>query len=200
MYLIAGLGNPGRKYAGNRHNVGFQCVQRLAATRDLSFDQKLKGAECARGVIGGRQVILVKPQTFMNESGRSVAPIMSFYRIPLGQVLVIYDDLDLPFGAIRLRPAGGGGGHKGVQSIIEHLGGQREFPRLRIGIGRPPGRMEPAAYVLQDFATEELLILDGILTRAVEAVQVWLADGIDSAMTHYNQSGEGEHIRASESI
>ncbi len=185
-YLIAGLGNPGPKYTANRHNIGFRCLERLAAAHDLAFDRRQKRARVALGTIQGRRVVLAKPQTFMNESGRAVAPLAHFYKVPLERLLVVYDDLDLPLGTIRLRPEGGSGGHKGMRSIIEHLGSQ-EFPRLRIGIGRPPGHMDPAAYVLQDFSTEEETLLDEVLERAVAAIETWLTEGIEAAMGRYSR-------------
>jgi len=185
-YLIAGLGNPGREYADNRHNVGFHCVDRLAGKHTLMFDKQQKHARLARGSIAGYPVLLAKPQTFMNKSGRAVGPLARFYKIPLDQMLIVYDDLDLPLGTIRLRPQGGTGGHKGMRSIVRQLG-TRDFPRLRIGIGRPPGRMEPADYVLQDFSDQELLVLEETLDRAVEAIETWLQEGIEVTMTQYNQ-------------
>jgi len=185
-FLVAGLGNPGVKYANNRHNVGFRCVQRLASIHGLSLDKKQKNAFVGRGVIAEVPVVLALPQTFMNKSGVAVAALAQFYKVTTDHLLVVYDDLDLPFGSIRLRKAGGSGGHKGVQSIIECLGNSRDFPRLRIGIGRPPGQMDPAAYVLRDFAPDELPLLDETLERAVASVEAWLAEGIEIAMTRFN--------------
>jgi PTH1 family peptidyl-tRNA hydrolase len=185
-YLIAGLGNPGPEYTANRHNVGFRCVERLAARHDLTFDKRRKRALVALGAVRGQRVILVKPQTFMNESGRSVVPLARFYKVRPGRLLVVYDDLDLPLGTVRMRPEGGSGGHKGMHSIIEHWGGQ-DFPRLRIGIGRPPGRMDPAAYVLQDFSAEEESLLEETLERAAAAIEAWLREGVEVAMSQYNQ-------------
>ena len=121
----------------------------------------------------------------MNDSGRAVVPLARFYKVELGHMMVVYDDLDLPPGAVRLRPEGGSGGHKGMRSIIKHLGAQ-EFPRLRIGIGRPPGRMDPAAYVLQDFSADEEAILEQTLNRAVAAIETWLTAGIEVAMNRHN--------------
>lgn len=189
--LIAGLGNPGPKYAANRHNVGFRCVERLGIALGLTFDKDQKQARVALGDFDGRRVVLAKPQTFMNESGRAVAALTRFYKVPLECLLVVYDDLDLPLGSVRLRPEGGSGGHKGMRSIIEHLGTQ-DFPRLRIGIGRPPGRMDPAAYVLQDFSADEGELLEETLERAVAAVETWLRQGVEVAMDRYNRRpGEG---------
>ena len=189
-YLIAGLGNPGPEYTANRHNVGFRCVERLAARHDLAFDKRQKRALVALGAVRGRRVILVKPQTFMNESGRSVVPLARFYKVRSGRLLVVYDDLDLPLGTVRMRPEGGSGGHKGMHSIVEHWGGH-DFPRLRIGIGRPPGRMDPAAYVLQDFSAEEEPLLEETLERAAGAIEAWLREGVEMAMSQYNQRSSG---------
>jgi PTH1 family peptidyl-tRNA hydrolase len=188
-YLIAGLGNPGSEHAANRHNVGFRCVERLAAIHGLTFDKRQKNGRVALGEIAGRRVVLVKPQTFMNESGRAVAALARFYRVPPEQMLVCYDDLDLPLGTVRLRPEGGSAGHKGMRSIIEHLGGQN-FPRLRIGIGRPPGRMDAVAYVLQDFSMEEQPLVDESLERAVAAIETWLREGVVMAMSRHNRGSD----------
>lgn len=185
-YLIVGLGNPGVQYARNRHNVGFRCLHRLAAAHGLTFGRRQRQARVASGTICGRRVVLALPQTFMNESGRAVAPLVQFYKVPLGRLLVVYDDLDLPSGTIRLRPEGGSGGHKGMRSIIQRLGSQ-EFPRLRIGIGRPPGQMDPADYVLQNFSAEEEPVIKEALERTVTAIETWLAEGIEEAMERYNQ-------------
>jgi len=184
-HLIVGLGNPGARYARNRHNVGFHCLQRLASVHGLEFSRRRKRACVAIGAIAGKRVVLAMPQTFMNESGRSVAPLVRFFKLPLQRLLVVYDDLDLPVGTIRLRVKGGSGGHRGMQSIIQHLGSQT-FPRLRIGIGRPPGQMDPADYVLQDFSLEEQPVVEDALECAVSAVQTWLEEGIEQAMGRYN--------------
>jgi PTH1 family peptidyl-tRNA hydrolase len=157
----------------------------LGAALGLTFDKRQKRAHVALGTFHGRRVILVRPQTFMNESDRAVVPLVRFYKVRLERLLVVYDDLDLPLGTVRLRPEGASGGHKGMHSIIAHLGTQ-EFPRLRIGIGRPPGRMDPAAYVLQDFSTDEEPLLEETLERAVAAIETWLCDGIEVAMNRYN--------------
>jgi PTH1 family peptidyl-tRNA hydrolase len=184
-YLIVGLGNPGPKYAANRHNVGFQCLDRLAAAHGLSFDKRQKKARVALGAIRGRRVVLAQPQTFMNDSGRSVAPLAQFYQIPPERLLVVYDDLDLPLETLRMRPEGGSGGHKGMHSIIEQLSDQG-FARLRLGIGRPPGQMDPAAYVLQDFVAAEEPLVEETLERAVAAIETWLTEGVEMAMSRHN--------------
>jgi len=183
--LIVGLGNPGRIYRYNRHNVGFQVIDHLAKAHGLRFNQRRANARLAMGHIAGVPVILAKPQTFMNLSGRPVAGLIRFYGVALSNMLVVYDDLDLPVGRIRLRPGGGTGGHKGMKSLIEHLGSE-EFPRLRIGIGRPPGHMDPADYVLQDFSTTEGEVLRPTLERAIAAIARWLTAGLDAAMNEFN--------------
>ncbi len=185
--LIAGLGNPGPTYADHRHNVGFRCVERLASAHGLSFNRRQKRALIAVGRVKQRSVILLKPRTFMNRSGYAVASLVNFYKVPLERLLVVYDDLDLPLGTTRMRPSGGAGGHRGMRSIIRQLG-SRDFPRLRIGIGRPPGRTDPADYVLQDFSADEEPLLDEALEQAVAAIETWLAEGIDEAMSSYNRS------------
>ena len=189
FYLIVGLGNPGPKYAANRHNAGFLCLERLAAAHNLTFDKQQKKARVALGVICERRVILAQPQTFMNDSGRSVAPLVQFYKVSPERLLVVYDELDLPLETLRMRPEGGSGGHKGMRSIVEQLGSQ-DFARLRIGVGRPPGQMDPAAYVLQDFSPDEKLLVEETLKRAVTAIETWLVEGVEMAMSRHN-SGPG---------
>jgi PTH1 family peptidyl-tRNA hydrolase len=184
-YLIVGLGNPGPKYAANRHNVGFQCLDRLAAAHGLAFEKRQKKARVALGTICGRRVVLAQPQTFMNDSGRSAVPLARFYQVPPERLLVVYDDLDLPPGTLRMRSEGGSGGQKGMRSIIEQLGDQG-FARLRIGIGRPPGQMDPAAYVLRDFPADEAPLVEETLERAVAAIETWLAEGVEMAMSRHN--------------
>jgi PTH1 family peptidyl-tRNA hydrolase len=190
VYLIVGLGNPGPKYAANRHNVGFRCLDHLASVHGLTFDKRQKKARVGLGTVDGHRVVLVKPQTFMNDSGRAVIPLAHFYQVPPERWLVIYDDLDLPFGTLRMRPEGGSGGHKGMRSIIEQLGGQN-FSRLRVGIGRPPGQMDPAAYVLRDFSEEEQELLEDLFDRAVVAIESWLAEGVEMAMSRHNSGPTG---------
>lgn len=191
-WLIVGLGNPGRQYVRNRHNVGFQCLDRMAQVHDLVFDKRQSQGRLALGTIRERAVIMLKPQTFMNESGRSVASVSRFYRVPFERILVIYDELDLPIGSLRLRPKGGSGGHKGMRSIIEHMGSQ-DFARLRVGIGRPPGRMDPADYVLQSFSESESQILGEVCDAGSKAIECWLTEGVEIAMTLFNRSpGEND--------
>src|SRR5262245_59967906 len=157
-YLIVGLGNPGRDYAKTRHNIGFRCVDAIAAANGMTFSKRQTKALIADGLIAGRKVLLAKPQTFMNLSGQAVRGLMDFCKIPQANLLVISDDMDLPAGTLRIREKGGAGGQKGLKSIIEHRGTQ-EFARLRVGLGRPPGRMDPADYVLQDFDKSEAILV-----------------------------------------
>lgn len=198
--MIVGLGNPGSEYARHRHNIGFRVVESLAQAHQLDFArQKGSKAHVAEGRIGQRRVRLVKPQTFMNLSGQAVGRLSRAYEIQPSQILVVYDDLDLPLGRLRLRPEGGSGGHKGMRSIVDTLG-TRAFPRLRVGIDRPPGRMDPADYVLQPFSQEEESFVTEIIERAVSAVECWLADGIVAAMDRFNQpptEGDGNHQEGS---
>lgn len=186
-YLIAGLGNPGREYRGNRHNVGFMVVDQLAARLKIAFTRVESRALVTKGVYQGSRLILAKPQTYMNESGSAVGALARFYKVELSHILIAYDDVDLPFGALRLRPGGGSAGQKGMGSIIERLGGD-QFPRLRVGIGRPPGRMDAAAYVLQNFGRDESGELPAILERAVDAILVFVSQGLNPAMNLYNGS------------
>lgn len=190
-YLIAGLGNPGRAYRENRHNVGFMALDRLAARLGWSFSRLESRALVTRGEYQDRRLTLAKPQTYMNLSGQAVASLLRFYKIPLENLLVVYDDVDLPFGTLRIRPAGGSAGHKGMQSIIERLGSQ-DFPRLRVGIDRPPGRMEAADYVLQGFSPAQAGQLPAVLDRAAEAILAFVFEGLATAMNRYNGVGNDE--------
>jgi len=183
--LIVGLGNPGREYAAHRHNVGFQVVDALARSHELAFSGRKGLARVAQGDIDGQPVILAKPQTFMNLSGKSVGRLSRSLGVPPERILVIYDDLDLPLGRLRLRAEGSSGGHKGIRSIIDVLGTQA-FPRLRVGIDRPPGRMDPVDYVLQPFDRDQKLFLAEAVARAAAAVECWLAEGIIAAMDRFN--------------
>ncbi|MGA9533138.1 MAG: aminoacyl-tRNA hydrolase [Anaerolineales bacterium] len=186
-FLLVGLGNAGRQYRQNRHNVGFQLLDRLADSLRAGFSRVQFNALVADVRWHDSRIYLAKPQAMMNRSGQTVGPLARYYRIPMENLLVIYDDLDLPTGALRLRPAGGSGGHRGMESIIENLGTQA-FPRLRVGIDRPPGRMDPADYVLQDFSDGELEVMQITLRQALECVERVLVEGIQSAMTHCNRS------------
>lgn len=184
-YTLVGLGNPGPRYEGNRHNVGWHVLDELARRHQISFDKSEKSAQTGSGQIAGKSVLLVKPQTYMNESGVAVRALVDFYKVDLDKLLVIHDELDIPRATLRLRKTGGAGGQGGMKSIIQHLG-TREFDRLRVGIGRPPGKMDPAAYVLQDFKADEQDLIREMVDRAADAVEAWLKEGMDTAMTRFN--------------
>ena len=184
-FLLIGLGNPGREYRDNRHNFGFMLIDRLTVrlnARGLKLQSK---AIVTDAVYNEHKLILAKPQTYMNLSGQSAQGLIHFYKLSLSNVLIAHDDLDLPFGNLRMRPGGGPGGQKGLASAIEQLGTQ-DIPRLRLGIGRPPGRMDPAAYVLQDFPRDEMKELSSILDRAADAVLTFVTDGLEKAMNKFN--------------
>jgi PTH1 family peptidyl-tRNA hydrolase len=183
--IIAGLGNPGRQYERTRHNIGFMAVDALARKHGLTFDKMMSKGMVALGEIARVKVALVKPQTFMNVSGQCVGPVLKFYKSTAEDLLVLYDELDLPSGQLRMRKGGSAGGHNGMKSIIQTIGTQ-EFPRLRLGIGRPPGRMDPAAYVLQNFDAGEQADVTELIDRSVAAVELWLTSGIDMAMNRAN--------------
>jgi len=186
--LIVGLGNPGSDYAQNRHNVGYQCVERLRQRHGLALGKVMFKAYTASGQIAGAKVLLARPLTFMNLSGQAVRPLLRWYHVALSDLLVICDDLDLPLGKIRLRQKGGSGGHKGMRSIIEALGTE-DFPRLRVGIGHPV-HGEPEDYVLSDFAPDELSVMEEAYERAVAAVESFIAAGIITAMNLFNFPSE----------
>jgi len=186
-YLVIGLGNPGREYRDSRHNVGFMLVDRIAIRLEARGMKVQSKAIVTTAMHEDRKLILAKPQTYMNLSGPSVQGLIHFYKLPLTNVLMAHDDLDIPFGTIRLRPGGGPGGQRGMASTIEQLG-TKDFPRLRIGIGRPPGRMDPSAYVLQDFTRDEMKFLSEILDRAADAALEFVLNGLDKAMNKYNGS------------
>ncbi len=185
MYLIVGLGNPGREYADTRHNVGFMVIDRLCIRLDARLTRYQFKALTGEATYEGQKLLLVKPQTYMNLSGQAVSSLVRFYKLPLEHLLVIHDDLDLPPGSLRLRPGGGSAGQKGVQSIIDQLGSS-QFPRLRIGIGRPPGQQDAASYVLQPFQRDEWPLVSEALLRAVEAVLSFVTEGLDKTMTRFN--------------
>jgi peptidyl-tRNA hydrolase, PTH1 family len=184
-YLIIGLGNPGREYRETRHNVGFMLLDRLTVKLNARFTRLQSKALVASANYLERKIILAKPQTFMNLSGQSVQGLVHFYKLPLENLLIAHDDLDLPVGTIRIRPDGSSAGQKGMASTIERLGTD-EFPRLRLGIGRPPGQMQAPDFVLQDFSKADLAIISETLNRAVEATLTWVTEGLDAAMNKYN--------------
>jgi PTH1 family peptidyl-tRNA hydrolase len=184
-FIFAGLGNPGRQYKLTRHNIGFMVLDHLAMRLSVSFSRVSMRSLIVDTRFEGTRLVLAKPQTYMNESGAAVGSLVRFYKVPLENLVVAHDDLDLPLGTLRLRPGGSSPGQKGVTSIIEKLGTQ-EFPRLRMGIGRPPGQMNPAAYVLQEFSKQEVEQLPVILDTAVDALLLVVTDGLEKAMNRYN--------------
>ncbi len=197
LYLIVGLGNPGQQYARTRHNVGWEALDVLAKRHGLQFRTKQARAEIARGTIAGRPVILAKPQTFMNLSGQAVRGLVQFYKLPLSQVLIIHDELDLPLGTIRLRERGSAAGHNGLTSVIQQLG-TPNVPRLRVGIERPPVAGDQVNWVLGHFSAAERAELAPALTAAADAAETWLRDGITAAMNRFN-GGQGAGVGGRES-
>jgi PTH1 family peptidyl-tRNA hydrolase len=184
-FLIVGLGNPGREYKDNRHNFGFMLVDRLTVRLNARMSRVQAKALVGSVNFENNKIILAKPQTYMNLSGQSIQGLAHFYKLPLENMIVAHDDLDLPFGTIRIRPGGGPGGQKGIASTIERLG-SKDFRRLRMGIGRPPGRMDPPAYVLQNFPKADLPILSEILDHAADAVLAFVTEGLNAAMNKFN--------------
>lgn len=191
IFLLVGLGNPGREYRENRHNVGFMVIDRLADSLKVNLTRVQNKALVGAGVMGDAKVVLAKPQTYMNLSGEAVSGLLRFYKIPTENLMVVHDDIDLPFGVLRLRPGGGSAGQKGVQSIIDRVGGQ-DFPRLRVGIGRPPGSRGGAGYVLKNFSAEEQKDLVFIIDNAVQAARLFVTDGLETAMNRFNGTQLGE--------
>jgi PTH1 family peptidyl-tRNA hydrolase len=188
-YLIAGLGNPGREYLNTRHNAGFMVLDTIAQRFDVRFSRMQANALVTKVIFHDKKIILAKPRTFMNKSGQAIGALTKFYKIPPENIIVIYDDVDLPLETLRIRPDGGSGGHKGMKSIIERLGHQN-FPRLRIGIGRPKGQKSTPNHVLQEFTKEEAEILPAVLDRAADATMTFLSEGITNAMNQYNPKME----------
>jgi len=187
--LIVGLGNPGDDYLGTRHNAGAMVVDRFAANRCSGWRRERKFfAELATGECGGRKVVCVKPQTYMNLSGEAVAAVSRFYRIAPDQIMVVADDADLPLGAVRMKPSGGTGGHNGLASVIQHLGTQ-EFPRQRIGVARPVQEVRDiASHVLGVFTPDEQVMLNEVLQLADRQLQCWLEETLAKAMSLFNRS------------
>ncbi|NQT30781.1 MAG: aminoacyl-tRNA hydrolase [Deltaproteobacteria bacterium] len=188
--LIVGLGNPGRAYAANRHNIGFICLRHFARALAIKFDRKKGLARIGTGAVAGSKVVLARPQTYMNNSGQSVSRLVRKFAVNPKDLLVIHDDLDLPLAKIRVSSGSGSGGHKGISSIIQELG-TREFTRIRVGIGRPanpnPTEDDIIAYVLSDFTPQEKQAINQIIPRVTEAILCLLAEGLEPAMNKYNQ-------------
>jgi PTH1 family peptidyl-tRNA hydrolase len=188
-YLIIGLGNPGREYKDTRHNIGFMLIDLLAERLNARGMKVQSKAIVISSLYEERKIILAKPQTYMNLSGQSVQGLLNFYKIPFENLLVAHDDLDIPFGTIRIRPTGGPGGQRGMADTIEQLG-TKDFPRLRLGISRPPGRMQAKDYVLQNFSKDEQKLLPEILSRASDAALEFVMNGLNMAMNKFNGSVE----------
>jgi len=187
--VVIGLGNPGVRCRMSRHNIGFQVVDRLAKTNHILISTKRFKSFYGTGQIDSQEIALVKPMTFMNLSGEAVKKLVHFFKVGLGDLIVVHDDMDLSFGRLRFKRRGGDGGHQGVRSIINLMGGNN-FLRLKIGIGRPPQGMDPAEYVLNDFDQSEQPRVDELLTRAAEALKVMILEGAQAAMNRYQQKGK----------
>ena len=189
VWLIVGLGNPGPDYAGNRHNAGFMVLDTLAARIGGRFRSHRARAEVVEGRLDGHRVILAKPRSYMNESGGPVVALRDFFKVPTERVIVVHDELDIPYGTLRLKRGGGDNGHNGLRSITKSLG-DREYLRIRFGIGRPPGRMDAASFVLRDFSTTERKELGLDIERAADAVSDLLRDGLDRAQNVYHADAD----------
>ncbi|MFO0597459.1 MAG: aminoacyl-tRNA hydrolase [Myxococcaceae bacterium] len=188
MKILCGLGNPGRQYEQNRHNVGFMVIDLLAARWKLAFTSHKFDAELAQGSVGGEKVLLLKPQTFMNLSGQALGGAARFYKVPAGDVLVVHDELDLPYAKLQLKVGGGTGGHNGLNSIRESWG-EEAYVRLRFGIGKPQGpnpKERVIGHVLGDFSGEERPTLPDHLARAAEICEAWVKDGLQKTMNRFN--------------
>ena len=184
-FLLIGLGNPGREYANTRHNFGFMAIDRLAVRLNARGMKVMSKAIVMDSKYEDHKLILAKPQTYMNLSGQSVQGLAHFYKIPNENLMILSDDLDLPFGTIRIRASGGPGGQRVLSSILEKLG-TKDIPRMRLGIGRPPGRMDPADYVLQNFSRDDLKSLSELLDRAADAALEFVTNGLTAAMNKFN--------------
>ena len=188
MKLVVGLGNPGSRYERTRHNVGFGVVERLAERHGVAVKDKRFNARIGRGQIVGEQVLLARPQTWMNLSGDSVGPMKGYYKLTREEIIVVHDDLDLPFGVVRIKAGGGHGGHNGLRDLVKKTGGA-EFNRVRIGIGRPDGPMDPADYVLARWSAEQASVVPDLVDRAADCVEAVLRDGVKDAMNRFNGDG-----------
>ncbi|WMJ90714.1 aminoacyl-tRNA hydrolase [Anaerocolumna sp. MB42-C2] len=186
MYIIVGLGNPTREYQATRHNIGFDVITRISDDYNIPLDFKKHKAVCGRGYIEGEKVVLAQPQTYMNLSGESVRELVDFYKVSPQEVIVIYDDISLDVGQLRLRVKGSAGGHNGIKSIINHLGSQ-EFPRIKVGVGDKPSGWDLADYVLSRFKEEEQPIIRDAIKKSSDAVKSIIKDGMELAMNIYNR-------------
>jgi len=186
MKLLVGLGNPGSEYSRNRHNMGFLCLNHFAKSHRLAFSQRQSKARVAKGEVGGEPVILSKPTTYMNLSGAAVASLVRQWKVSLSDILIVHDDMDLPLGKIRLKPKGSAAGHHGIESIIASLGSQ-EFPRLRVGIGRPGDTGGTIDYVLGDFVSSERDLVEEVIARVSKAIDCFIAEGLEKTMSKFNR-------------
>lgn len=184
-FIVAGLGNPGREYARHRHNVGFMVVNELAQRHDVTSMRRQGKSLVTELLLGKMQVVLAKPQTFMNCSGEAVAELVHFFNLPLERLLVVFDDLNLPMGVMRVRMEGGSGGQKGMMSVIDQLD-SRAIPRIRVGIDRPPGRMDAADYVLKPFSGQQSEVITNMLPLVADAIETVVREGIVTAMDKFN--------------
>lgn len=185
MKIIVGLGNPTREYQGTRHNVGFSVIYNISDKYNIKVDTKKHKALIGKGIIEGEKVILAMPQTYMNLSGESVRELMDYYKCDTEDIIVIYDDISLDVGKLRIRGKGSAGGHNGIKNIISHLGTQ-EFPRIKVGVGEKPARMDLADYVLGHFSKDEQPVIRDSADRACEAIGLMIREGIDVAMNKFN--------------
>jgi peptidyl-tRNA hydrolase, PTH1 family len=185
LWLVVGLGNPGPEYSGNRHNVGFGIVDALAARMGGRLKSHKARADVIEGRLAGQRVVLAKPRSYMNESGGPVSALRDFFKVPLDRLVVVHDELDLPFAGLRLKLGGGDNGHNGLKSLRRSLG-SGDFNRVRFGIGRPPGRMDAAAFVLRDFSAAERKELDVLVERAADAIEALVVDGMEKAQNTFN--------------
>ncbi|XP_010693265.2 chloroplastic group IIB intron splicing facilitator CRS2-B, chloroplastic [Beta vulgaris subsp. vulgaris] len=185
-WLIVGLGNPGIKYHGTRHNVGFEMIDKISQKQGILLNTIQSKALIGIGSIGEVPILLAKPQAYMNYSGESVGPLAAYYKIPLRHILLVYDEMSLPNGVLRLQPKAGHGHHNGVKSVMGHLDGRKEFPRLCIGIGNPPGNMDMKAFLLQKFSSTERGQIDAALEQGVEAVRSLVLSGFSDGITRFN--------------
>jgi PTH1 family peptidyl-tRNA hydrolase len=183
-WLVAGLGNPGPEHAGNRHNIGFMVADLLAERIGGRFKSHKSRAQVVEGRIGGHRVVLAKPMTYMNLSGGPVTALRDFYKVPVGNIIAVHDELDIDYATLRLKKGGGDNGHNGLKAITKSLG--PDYLRVRCGIGRPPGRMDVAAFVLKDFSSAERKELDWFVDRAADSVEALISEGLDRAQTTYN--------------
>jgi len=191
MYIIAGLGNPTKEYDKTRHNVGFGVIDALADHYGIDVSERKHKALCGKGVIEGQRVLLMKPQTFMNLSGESLRAAMDYYKVTPQEMIVVYDDISLDPGQLRIRLKGSAGGHNGIKNIIAHLGTQ-EFPRVKVGVGAKPPRMDLKDYVLSHFSQGERELMDQAFREAADAVVMMMTEGADRAMNHFNTKKKAE--------